>query len=225
MHQQSQQAGRTGGRGRKGLEIGADPLEVLPVGTLHAVSLLGDGKTHHLQGRGPEVAGHLLHASARLDGADDAGYDLLVEVPVGVQGNHDAQVVEWRIRPVDDLLVEGLADDDAAVTETLVEQVLLQHGGEGAEDIARAEVDPLGLGQGLRRHGVDVVLRQPVALGLPGAAVQKVLPVEFHGVYLASFRRIDLFGSILHGKGREVEASASKRKNPQGFRNFEQLMD
>ena len=116
------------------------------VGTVQSVALLGDGKGDHLQaGIGEDLleAGH--HLRVGRVGAQALGHradDLAAGGAVRVQGDVHRQVVIRGVDLVDDVVVEGVGCDDAAVSDTLVQQALLQRGDEAAEDVARTEVDP-----------------------------------------------------------------------------------
>ena len=127
------------------------------VGTVQSVALLGDGEGDHLQaGIGEDLleAGH--HLRVGRVGAQALGHradDLAAGGAVRVQGDVHRQVVIRGVDLVDDVVVEGVGCDDAAVGGTLVQQALLQRGDEAAEDVARTEVDPDGVLLGGGSHG------------------------------------------------------------------------
>ena len=127
------------------------------VGTIERVALLGDGEGDHLQaGIGEDLleAGH--HLGVGRVGAQALGHradDLAAGGAVRVQGDIHRQVVIRGVDLVDDVVVEGVGCDDAAVGQTLVQQTLLQGGDKAAEDVAGTEVDPDGMLLGGGGHG------------------------------------------------------------------------
>ena len=127
------------------------------VGTIEGVALLGDGEGDHLQaGIGEDLleAGH--HLGVGRVGAQALGHradDLAAGGAVRVQGDIHRQIVIRGVDLVDDVVVEGVGCDDAAVGQTLVQQTLLQGGDKAAEDVAGTEVDPDGMLLGGGGHG------------------------------------------------------------------------
>ena len=119
------------------VDVGLHNGHQAAVGTIEGVALLGDGEGDHLQaGIGEDLleAGH--HLGVGRVGAQALGHraDDLADL-------------------VDDVVVEGVGCDDAAVGQTLVQQTLLQGGDKAAEDVAGAEVDPDGMLLGGGGHG------------------------------------------------------------------------
>ena len=131
------------------VDVGLDDGHQAAVRTVEGVALLGDGEGDHLQaGIGEDLleAGH--HGRIGGIGAQTLGHrtdDLTAGGAVGVQGDHHGQVVVGGVDLVDDVVVEGVGCDDAAVGAlTGVEQLLLQRRNEAAEDVAGAEVHQMG---------------------------------------------------------------------------------
>ena len=144
------------------------PLQIVGRNT---VALFGDGEGDHLQGglaedldqTGPVAFELVVGLQALNDGADD----LLLDVAGGLQRNQQGQVAVGSIGLVDDLVVEGFRNDDAAVILAGVENIVQNGSGESTENVAGAEVHPGGLLIGLGSHSLDVVLGQFIALCLP----------------------------------------------------------
>ena len=91
----------------------------LEVSRSDAVALLGDGEGDHLQAGCLEDLDQTCPVSAEgvisLQALGDGGDDLLLDVAGGLQADQQAQVVVGPISLVDDLVVEALGHDDAAV--------------------------------------------------------------------------------------------------------------
>ena len=155
-------------RGREG-QIG---LHVLGV---QAVALLGDGEGGQLQGGIAEDLLQPLLAAVEIAGLGHGAEDVLLHAAVGLQRHHHGQIVILLAAAV-----HALHGDDALVQHALVEQPLGGHAVQGLEDVARAEVQPGGIFLGARDHGLPVILRQPVALGLPLGPVFQSLVVQLH---------------------------------------------
>ena len=141
------------------------------VRTVQCIALLGDGEGDHLQAG---VGENLLEAGHHLGiggvGAQTLGHradNLTAGGAVRVQGDVHRQVVIGGVDLVDDVIVEGVGRDDAAVSQTLVQQALLQGGDEAAEDVASAEVYPDGMLLGGGSHGSVVKSGQLDAQLLP----------------------------------------------------------
>ncbi len=172
-------AGRSGGAF---LQVPCDVGKQGAVTAGQAVALLRDREGSHLQGRCAED----LHKTAVLglilavedaglrDGADDG----LLDAAVALKGDQDAQVVVGTVLLGDDLIVEALRDDDAAVQGTGLKLLLYIRGVEGAEDVAGAEVHPERVGLGGGDHGLAVISGQMEALGFPGRSVLQSLSTQ-----------------------------------------------
>ena len=134
------------------------------VGTVQGVALLGDGEGDHLQtGIGEdalETCHHLCVGGIGAQTLGDRADDLTAGGAVRVEGDVHGQVVERGVDFVNDVVVEGVGGDDTAVSQTLVQQALLQGGNKAAEDVACAEVDPDGVFLGGGGHGGVVELGQ-----------------------------------------------------------------
>ena len=157
----------------------------LEVGGVEAVALFGDGEGHHLQAgfledldqAGP-VVGEL---GVGLQALGDRGDDLLLDGAGGLQADQQAEVIVGAVSLVDDLIVEALGHDDAAVVFARIKHLLQDGRREGAEDVARAEVHPGGLGRGLGLDGLAVELGQLVAFFRPDGADRAVFNIsQFH---------------------------------------------
>ena len=139
------------------VDVGLHNGHQAAIGTIEGVALLGDGEGDHLQaGIGEDLleAGH--HLGVGRVGAQALGHradDLAAGGAVRVQGDVHRQVVIRGVDLVDDVVVEGVGCDDAAVGQTLIQQTLLQGGDKAAEDVAGAEVDPDGMLLGGGGHG------------------------------------------------------------------------
>ena len=153
------------------VNVGLHHRHQAAVRTVQRVALLGDGEGQHLQaGVGEDLlqAGHHL----RLGGVDaqTLGHradDLPAGGAVGVQRDVHGQAVEGGVDFVDDVIVKGIAHDDALVGQALVEQPLLERRHKAAENVAAAEMHPDGMLFGGLHHGLMVEFRQGNALGLP----------------------------------------------------------
>ena len=168
----------------------------LQVSGSNAVALLGDGKGDHLQ------AGVLedLHQTCpvgtegvvSLQALGNGSDDLLLDLAGGLQADQQAQVIIGLVSLVDDLVVEALGHDDAAVVLAAV-QCVVQHGsGESTEDVAGTEVHPSGLGVGLGLDSLDVEFGQLVALFCPlggQIAVFDIRQLHNHQPFFSSSRR------------------------------------
>ena len=173
------------------------------VGTVQSVALLSDGEGDHLQaGIGEDLleAGH--HLRVGRVGAQALGHradDLAAGGAVRVQGDVHRQVVIRGVDLVDDVVVEGVGCDDAAVSGTLVQQALLQRGDEAAEDVARTEVDPDGVLLGGGSHGSVVKGGQLDAQLFPlGFLVDDGRRIHLHNDLLLLL----LWGWAAHGRPR-----------------------
>ena len=149
------------------------------------VALLRDGEGDHLQGGIDEnlrKARHLarvLRVGAQALG--DGGDDLAAGGGVRIERDVHGQAVERIVDFGDNLVVEGIRRDDAAVGQAFIEQLLLQGGNEAAEDIARTEVHPDRVLLRRVRHGLHVILRHGDAHLLPRSAVRECGTIHFHG--------------------------------------------
>ena len=143
--------------GRALVDVSLDDRHQGTIGTIQGVALLGDGEGDHLQaGIGEDLleAGH--HLGVGRVGAQALGHradDLAAGGAVRVQGDIHRQVVIRGVDLVDDVVVEGVGCDDAAVGQTLIQQALLQSSDKAAEDVACAKVDPDGVLLGGGGHG------------------------------------------------------------------------
>ena len=166
------------------VHVGLDDRHQAAVGAVEGVALLGDGEGDHLQaGVGEDLfeTGH--HGGVGGIGAQGLGHrtdDLAAGGAVGVQRDHHGQVVIGGVDLVDDVVVEGVRRDDAAVGQPLVEQPLLQRRDEPAENVARAEMHPHRVGFGGGGHGGVVESGQPDAQFLPF----RLLPHEGSCIHL-----------------------------------------
>ena len=131
------------------VDIGLDNGHQAAVRAIQGVALLGDGEADHLQtGVGEDLleAGH--HGSVRgvsTQALGDGADDLAAGGAVRVQGDVHRQVVVRGVDLVDDVVVEGIGCDDAAVGQAFIQQALLQGGDKTTEDVASAKVDPDGV--------------------------------------------------------------------------------
>ena len=143
----------------------------LQVRRSHAVALLGDGEGDHLQAGVLEDLDQTCPVGAEgvvsLQALGDGGDDLLLDLAGGLQADQQAQVIVGAVSLVDDLIVEALGHDDAAVILAAVQGVVQDGCGEGAEDVACAEVHPGRLCMGLGLDGLNVELGQLVAFFCP----------------------------------------------------------
>ncbi len=131
-----------------------------------------------MQGRRLENFAHagavVHHTEAFRHGADN----LFLDAAVRVQRHGDRQVVIGAETAGDDFLVVALAADDASIHFTLFNQPLAEHRREHAENITRAEVQPLGLLAGVFGDLRGVELRQVIAL--PGFCIFERVQVQLH---------------------------------------------
>jgi hypothetical protein len=143
----------------------------LQVRRSHAVTLLGDGEGDHLQAGVLEDLDQtcpvLGEGGVCLQALGHGGHDLLLDLAGGLQADQQAQVIVGAVSLVDDLIVEALGHDDAAVILAAVQGVVQDGCGEGAEDVACAEVHPGRLCMGLGLDGLDIELGQLVAFFCP----------------------------------------------------------
>ncbi len=167
-----QEEGRDLAHGKDGVQAACEVRLIEPV------TLFGDGEGNHLQGRIPEdilQAVPVLELAVRLQRFGDARDHLFSHGPVAAEGNQQGKVVVRLVGLVDDLEIEGLGHDDAAVVLARVQGVVQDGGREGAEDVTAAEMDPGRFGEGLFAEGLDVETGNFVAFpfplgGLEGAA-------------------------------------------------------
>ena len=168
-----------GALGRAVVKVGLDEGEELPLDVLQGVALLGDGVADHLKGGIPEDGLQPLHVlgegGARPQALGNGRHHVLLQRAVGQQGDHQSHVVKGGVNFVDDVVVEGVGGDDAALHQTLVQQLMLEPGDEAPEDVARAEVDPDGVLLRLGPHGLPVKLGQGDAGLFPGSPVLNAL--------------------------------------------------
>ena len=169
----------------------------LQIGRSHAVALLGDGEGDHLQAGVLEdlhQTGPVLgEGGVSLQALGDGGHDLLLDVTGGLQADQQAHVVVGAVSLVDNLVVEALGHDDTAVILAAVQRVVQDGGGESAEDVASAEVNPSGLRVGLGLDGLDIELGQLVALFCPLGGQIAILDIsQLHNIqpfFFSSSRR------------------------------------
>ena len=169
----------------------------LQISGSNAVALLGDGEGDHLQAGVLEdlhQTGPVLgEGGVSLQALGDGGHDLLLDVAGGLQADQQAHVVVGAVSLVDDLVVEALGHDDTAVILAAVQRVVQDGGGESAEDVAGAEVDPSRLRVGLGLDGLDIELGQLVALFCPLGGQIAILDIsQLHNIqpfFFSSSRR------------------------------------
>ena len=153
------------------LSHGEDGLQpALQVGLVVGVALLGDGEGNHLQrGLAEDVDQALPVGELRvgLQRLGDAGDDFLADGAVGAERHAEREVVVGRIGLVDDFEVERLGHDDASVVLARVQGVVEDGSGEGAEDVASAEVHPRGLIMCLATNVLDIEFRKLIAFRFP----------------------------------------------------------
>ena len=158
------------------LHVGLDDRHQRAVGTAQLIALLGNREGQHLKGRRTEDALELgLRRGIReirLHAPRDARQDLLGDRAIRIEEHVQRQVVERGIDLIDDIVVEGVACDDAGLRQTCLEQTLTQRTDKAAEDVARAEMDPLRRLFGLRAHGGDVKGRQLDLRLFPGLGIR-----------------------------------------------------
>ena len=186
------------------VDVGLDNGHQAAVRTIQGVALLGDGEADHLQaGIGEDLleAGH--HGSVRgvsTQALGDGADDFAAGGAVRVQGDVHCQVVIRGVDLVDDVVVEGVGRDDAAIGQALVQQALLQGGDETAENVAGAKVDPNRMLLGSGSHGGMVKGGQLNAQLFPlGLLVNDGRGIHLHnGLLLFVMRRrcFGRFGSV-----------------------------
>ena len=147
----------------------------LDVFSVQAVALLGDGKGRQLQGRIAEDFLQPLLAAVEIGRLCHRAEDVLLHAAVGFQRHDDGQIVKLV-----SAAIHALNGDDALVQHALVQKALGGHAVQGLENVARAEVQPGGIGLGACDHGRAVVFRQTVALGLPFRPVFQRFIVQLH---------------------------------------------
>ena len=111
---------------------------------------------------GPEALGH-------------RGHNFLLRGAVGLQAHHHRQIVIGVVNLVYNFIVKGLRADDAALSQPLLQQGLLQTGMEGPHQAAAAKMDPNRVGQGLLGRGLPVVIRYPDTGLFPGRPILQAL--------------------------------------------------
>ena len=155
------------------------------VGAAKLVALLGDREGKHLERRRAEdrlqLRGGLLVREVRLEPLGYAGEYLARCRAVGVEEDVERQVVVRVVDFVDHLVVEGVARDYAGLGEPRVQEALAERADKAAEDVPRAEVNPLWAFRSRLAHGGDVELRKRDASGSPGVLfVQYGINVQLH---------------------------------------------
>ena len=176
------------------------------------IALLGDGEGRHLQRGIDEASLQLLPLGivSRIgsDALGDGRDDLLVRGAVGLQGHHEGHGIEGIIDLVDDIVVEGLRRDDAAGGQAFIQQALLQHGNETAEDVARAEVHPHRGLLGRSTHGLPVKLGQCDPGSCEGRLVLNALIGKLHSLFppILTSRRKSYIASPRCRSGRWLPA-------------------
>ena len=171
-------------------EVGGDRGVIGAVAVFDGIAFFGDGQADHLQAGGGGDVAQVLEVIAHGQRFDDAGEDDFVQRAVAFEADEDAQVVAGAVGFFDDFRVEAFGDDDAAFGVALVEQALLRVGEEGAEDVARAEVQPAWRAEGRGAHARDVIERQLVTALLPPGFVLQGVQGEFHACPRAAFSHI-----------------------------------
>ena len=167
------------------LDIGQHHGQRLTLDIGQGIALLGDGEGRHLHG-GTDEAGLQLGPLVGSGGVGahtlgDGGDDLLLGGAVGLEGHHQGHGIMGIIDLVNDVVVEGLGGDDAALRQTHVQQPLLQPGDKAAEDVARAEMHPHGRFLGGLGHLLPVVFGQGDTGLLIGGPVLNALIGQLHG--------------------------------------------
>ena len=171
-------------------EVGGDRGVIGAVAVFDGIAFFGDGQADHLQAGGGGDVAQALEVIAHGQRFDDAGEDDFVQRAVAFEADEDAQVVAGAVGFFDDFRVEAFGDDDAAFGVALVEQALLRVGEKGAEDVARAEVQPAWRAEGRGAHARDVIERQLVTALLPPGFVLQGVQGEFHACPRAAFSHI-----------------------------------
>ena len=85
-----------------------------------------------------------------------------------------------KIHSVNDLGIISFHGDQAGFHEPLLQKLLGQIGLECAENIARAEVNPLGGRPGMGQSGRNVEFRKQITGLLPGIPILQAASSQFH---------------------------------------------
>ena len=151
----------------------ASPLQI---GGSNGVALFGDGEADHLQGGRAEDLRQtrpvFLKLRIRLQALGNGGNHPLLNGAVGFQQHQQAQIVIGAVGLVDDLIVKALCHNNAPVIIAGIQRLLKHRCGKCTENIARAEVDPGGLGIGLLPDCLQVKFGESVAILLPGLRIK-----------------------------------------------------
>ena len=145
------------------------------VSVVVGVAFLCDGKRYHLEGRFAENLHQSLPVAELITCLQCFGHrcdDLLLDGAGRLQADQQGKVVIGCVGLVDDLIVEGLCNDDTSVVLASVEGVVKKCGWECTEDVATSEMHPCGVVVGLFAHGGDIKLGKLVAFGLPFAGIE-----------------------------------------------------
>ena len=130
------------------LHVFSDGREVIAGVVRQLVALFRNGEAGYLERRRFEDFLEALPVFGEIgtadDGFDNGADDFVFKAAVGVHGDGQAQIVEGAVYVLDDFFVVRFSRNDARLSQAFVEQMLLEGGDEGAENIAAAEVNPLG---------------------------------------------------------------------------------
>ena len=156
-----------------------DNRQKCAVGAVKGIAFFRDGEADHLQAfRSENFTQTVHHGFVGAVGAQTLGYagdNFTRGGGVRVQRHVHCQVVKGRIDFVDDIVVEGIGRNNAAVGKALVQKALLKHRNKSAENVSCAKVNPDG---GFRRrigHCLYIKLGQlDIGFFPSGAVIQAV---------------------------------------------------
>ena len=163
--------------GRASRKIG---FHIVPA---QAVTLLRNGKGHHLQRGLAEDLLQAVLAAVEITGFRDGTEDIFLNAAVGFECHNDRQIVIGLAAAI-----HAFHGDDPAVQQALVEKPLGCHSVQRLKDVACAEMQPCGIFFCPLNHGAAVIGGKKVTLLFPFGTVFQCLVVQLHFAASLSMR-------------------------------------